>query len=305
MSDETEPAGALGVLASCIVGGQGKAGIEKCRRLVGMGMPFVWDSGAWSVFTGAATLTVEEHSTWVRERLREGLPGVRFIGLDVIGDAGATLDNYRQQRAAGLEVEPTIHFGTPLEQIDRLLEAGDTGWLNVGGIVGEIGKPSRHRNVAAFIAAVRRRIPPEVKIHALGCTPASIARLVHFDACDSTYWLSLGRFRTMPLFDKRRADWRKYSVVTTSTDPRRETTWTAAYRDGTWLRSEYGVTPEDVVAPNDERLLAAIVDSQRMFADWVSALHGKPMTLYLAGTTQYGPGYNELIRRGAGDDDDV
>src|SRR5690606_25591985 len=103
-------------------------------ELAAAGVPVVWDSGAFSAFTGKARVDLDQHTEWVKAN-DHGNPLVRFVGLDVIGDADATLDNYRRQRAAGANVEPTIHYGEPLDQVDRLLDAGVPDWFNVGGLV--------------------------------------------------------------------------------------------------------------------------------------------------------------------------
>lgn len=272
---------ALGVLGSYALEGRG-ASYERARRLIAAGFPFVWDSGAWSVFTGAAEVDVEGHAGWVLQQPAD--PGVRFVALDVIGDPDATLANYRAQREAGARVEPTVHYGEPLDQVERLLAVGDTGWLNVGGIVGALARPSEHRNVAAFIAAVRRRLPPEVKVHALGCIHPGIAQLVPFEAADSTYWLNVVRFRSLSLFDDRRGDWRKFSACTTTRDHRRDHTWRTAFGDGSWLRDEYDLDPRLIAAePDDDRLLRAAIDAHERFARWATALLDRPVFIYLAG----------------------
>ena len=215
----------LGILVSYADGRDQREADPRRRLVEGVaddGFPLVWDSGAFSVFTGAAKITAEDHTEWIQSL---GETSARFVALDVIGDLDATLANYRDQRAAGVNVEPTLHYGEPLDQIDALLACGDVDWFNVGGIVGALARPSEHRNVAAFVAAVRRRLPSEVKIHALGCTHPDIVRLVSVDAADSTYWKNVARFRSLPLFDTDRADWRKFPLITTARDGRRDQTW--------------------------------------------------------------------------------
>lgn len=272
----------IGVLASYAVDGHSKVALRRFAEYEAGGVPFLWDSGAWSVFTGAAKVTAEDHTDWIRSL---GETSARFVALDVIGDPVETLANYRDQRAAGVNVEPTLHYGEPLDQIDALLAPGDIDWFNIGGIVGALARPSEHRNVAAFIAAVRRRLPPEVRIHALGCIHPDIVRLVSVDAADSTYWLNARRFRSLSLFDASRADWRKFSVCTTTRDARRDRTWRTAYEAGTWLRAEYDLDPSEIAgAPDDDRLLAAAIESHRRFAAWAADIHQHPVTVYLAGS---------------------
>ena len=272
----------IGVLASYALESAGRSG-ERAEPLIAAGVPFVWDSGAFSVLTGAAQVSVEGHTEWVLSQ--PDRDHVRFVGLDVIGDADATFENYRMQREAGAAVEPTLHYGTSLDYLDRLLDVAPTEWVNVGGIVSALGKPSQHRNVAAFIAAVRRRVPDGVKLHALGCVHPGIARMVPFEAADSTYWMNVVRFRSLSLFDRRLGDWKKFPACSTTADNRRLDTWRRAFTDGSWLRAEYGIDPTDVALDaNDDLLVAAAIESYSRFADYYSAFHGgSPVTLYLAG----------------------
>ena len=246
------------------------------------GHPLVWDSGAFSVFTGNAAITPERHGEWVLAEPKSA--SRRFVGLDVIGDAEATLTNYRVQREMGAPVEPTVHYGDPITQVDRLLEVADTEWLNVGGLVPYLRGSRNLRNVAAFIAAVRRRAP-HVKIHALGCTTPSVLRSVHVDAVDSSSWLTAARYRKVFLFDDRRVRWRLY-LVKSNTAALRDETWKAAYRDAQWLRSQYGVAPSELIErANDLHfLLSLTIAGVAKFADYVARLHGRPITMYLAGS---------------------
>lgn len=235
---------ALGVLGSYALEGRG-ASYERARRLIAAGFPFVWDSGAWSVFTGAAEVDVEGHAGWVLQQPAD--PGVRFVALDVIGDPDATLANYRAQREAGARVEPTVHYGDPVEQVDRLLEVAETGWLNIGGLVPYLRGSRNLRNVAAFLAA--------------------------------------SRYRQVSLFDSVRGQWRGFPLGS-NTSERREGSWSSAYRRGGWLRSEYGIEPGDLIDRADDRhfiLTLAIAGVSRL-AEHIAEVHGKPVTVYLAGS---------------------
>lgn len=291
----------LGVLGSYATDGNrtqnGRAG-----ELGRAGVPIVWDSGAFSVFTGNATIDVDDHSAWV---IREdvGDKQIRFVGLDVIGDGAATLANYRRQRQAGAFVEPTLHYGDPLEQVNKLVACGDIDWFNIGGLVPVLRNPAQRRNIAAFIASVRKRLPPEVKVHALGCVHPEVIRLVPIDAADSTYWFSLARFRTLALFNERRGNWRKFGVcTTTSHHPSRTSTWAKAYKRGQFLRDDYGLEPSDLtVNPiDDDKLIAASIEAHRRLARWAAAMHGlDDVILYLAGGIDGRVAVPELLRSNA------
>lgn len=261
----------------------GKPSRELVQATADEGWPLVVDSGAFSVFTGKTSITPEQHAEWVLTQ--KHTPNRRYIGLDVIGDPEATLANYRVQRGLGAPVEPTVHYGDPVEQVDRLLEVAETGWLNIGGLVPYLRGSRNLRNVAAFLAAVRRRTPSEVKLHALGCTTPWVLRQVHVDAVDSSSWLNASRYRQVSLFDSVRGQWRGFPLGS-NTSERREGSWSSAYRRGGWLRSEYGIEPGDLIDRADDRhfILTLAIAGVSRFAEHIAEVHGKPVTMYLAGS---------------------
>lgn len=223
----------------------GKPRRELVQATADEGWPLVVDSGAFSVFTGKTSITPEQHAEWVLTQ--KHTPNRRYIGLDVIGDPEATLANYRVQRGLGAPVEPTVHYGDPVEQVDRLLEVAETGWLNIGGLVPYLRGSRNLRNVAAFLAA--------------------------------------SRYRQVSLFDSVRGQWRGFPLGS-NTSERREGSWSSAYRRGGWLRSEYGIEPGDLIDRADDRhfiLTLAIAGVSRL-AEHIAEVHGKPVTVYLAGS---------------------
>lgn len=248
---------------------------------VDKGAPLVVDSGAFSVHTGRATITVEEHAKWVLTQPHT--PNRRYIGLDVIGNAEATLENYKTQRSLGAPVEPTIHFGAPISQVKKLLDVADTQWINVGGLVATGRGGSRA--IAGFIAAVRKNLPPEVKIHALGCTTPAVLRQVGLDAVDSSSWLSAPRYRQLSLFDDKTGRWRNLTLGSNTTATR-ELRWQQVYSSGVWLRTQYGVTPTQIIEKSNDRyfLLRLAIEGVSRLGQWLEQLHNRPITMYLAGS---------------------
>lgn len=272
----------IGVLTS-YVDGQARA------RLVPLvDGPLVWDSGAFSVFTGRAEVSLEDHTAWVIEEAAQGRQESRFIGLDVIGDPEGTAANYAAQRAAGAPVEPTIHYGDPLAQVERLLEIAVPEWINVGGIVPFLrGGSAHHRNIAAFIAGVRKRIPSEVRIHALGCSTPGVLRMVGVDAGDSSSWIASDKFGELSLFDDQAGRWRSIPVRH-QTEEQRAAGWRAAYGMGRMLRRDYGVEPEEITSTEDRRFFLELsVAATARFAGWVSSIHDREFTMYRVSNVSY------------------
>lgn len=264
--------------------------------LIDIGSPVVWDSGAFSVFTGKATITPQQHAEWVCRQVQR--PNLRFIGLDVIGDAEATLANYRVQRELGAPVEPTIHYGDPISQIDRLLEVAPTEWLNIGGLVPFLRGSRNLRHVAAFLAAVRRATPDDIRIHALGCTTPSVLRQVPVDAVDSSSWLAAPRYRGLSLFDDQRGRWRQFELGS-STARRRSDAWADAHSSGAWLRDRYGISPVELLERANDRhfVLTAAIAGTHGLAEWLSKVHSRDITVYLAGSDPSTARHDSLLRQ--------
>jgi hypothetical protein len=270
--------GRLGVLVSYV--GATRSVIDRVDELEAAGVPVVWDSGAFSVFTGAATVNVDEHAEWVAARQAAGSTA-RYVALDVIGDGHASVANWTRQTARGAVVEPTIHYGEPIVLLDAYVDGNPSGWVNAGGLV-PLSRGNLTGKAAAFLAAAVQRIDGRARTHALGATHPDIAGPVPFDACDSTYWMSATRFGLLPLFDPDRGDWRKFKYK--SRHPKIRTAgWDRIHTDGGWLRSEYGVTPAEVDGANNDKASSLSAESHRRFADWLSVRHGRTVTVYLAG----------------------
>jgi hypothetical protein len=281
--------GQIGVLASFAdVAKGGKAAerlVEKVDALADAGVPVVWDSGAFSVWRVGAAVDVDDHARWVAARQSAGTV-TRHVGLDVIYDPDGSLANYRRQIAAGARVEPTVHYGEPLSLVDEYL-ATDPDWINVGGVA-QRAKGESLRQAIGFFAAVAKKAGDRVRVHGLGATHPTIGRLLPFDACDSTYWMSVFLYRQLPLFDPEKGDWRKYKFGSKHPDLR-ASGWRSVYADGRWLRSEYGVEPDDLAhaAPlsnrADDPTVALSIESHRRFADWLASRHNRDVVVYLAG----------------------
>jgi hypothetical protein len=267
----------IGVLYS--YAGLTKGILAKAEQAEAMGVPVIWDSGAWSVHNGKATVNVDEHARWIVERQKAGSKA-RYIALDVIGNGAATRKNYKRQRSLGAVAEPTVHYGErPREAIEAFGENG-SGWLNAGGVAGMASGTALDR-ARAFVAAVRLAAPT-IQLHALGCTHPGIAGPIPLDAVDSTYWLSPTMHGILPMFDRRSGLWLKL-YLGRSVDPRRRSKgWERMYGNAEWLRTEYGFGPDAVWEMTNEELTIASIRSHRTFGEWLSERHQRPVTIYLA-----------------------
>jgi hypothetical protein len=289
-TDDAPPVSPLGLLVSYASGATtvGRT-IEHATR---HRLPLIVDSGAFTAHTTGRPIDLAAHTAYVHAH--QGTPGVRWVGLDVLGDPAATRRNWLKQRDHDAPVEPTIHYGTDPAEIDRYLRAGlATGtdgkqWVNLGGMVAET-KPSAYPRLAAWCAAVAQRIPEDqrdrVRLHGLGCTPPRLNRLFGYDSIDSIYWqATIVRHRHLSLFDPLLGDWRIFYV--NHTNPRqRATSWRGAYAHGRFLRTVYGTTPREIVDGPDIALKTLAARSAVRMAAYMRKRHGTELTIHLAGAT--------------------
>lgn len=130
------------------------------------------DSGAFSEFTGARKVDLDEYCAWAGS-----LPGIdAWAGLDDInGDWRRSLKNYER---GGF---PTIHDSDPIELLDDLLPiaAARGHWVGVGLVPPRDGKED-------VLRAILERIPRPFHVH--GWAMRRFTHLPRLDSVDSTNW---------------------------------------------------------------------------------------------------------------------
>lgn len=243
-------------------------------------VPLIVDSGAWSNFTKKANVTVDSHMAFLRS---SWIDGARHLALDVIGDPEASFANWRRERLEGLDVEPTIHYGTDPKVIDKYVSEGlATDWVNLGGMAHLQARRNLHSKMASWCAAVMRRCPSSTKFHGLGVMNASMLGRVPFNATDSTKWLNIGRFKVIDLFDDERFAW-----VTINLGTRSPTWGKVSQRSGTQglvAKRLYGLNTSTLLTFDDAQLTALAFTSHARLAAAFQRRYGHEMTVYLAGS---------------------
>lgn len=245
-------------------------------------IPVIVDSGAWSNFTGAASVTLEDHATYLKANW---VDGARHIALDVIQDPDGSYRNWLTERRLGLDVEPTIHYGTPPEFIDKYLDEGlGSEWVNLGGMAHLQGKRHLHRKLAAWSAAIMNRCPVGTKFHALGGTTPGLNHLIAYHGVDSTYWLQVHKWNTVPLFDHETPKWVVVPRGLKGKDWKNGKSQRLGRLSATLQRS-FGVSATDVANMGDSDLTELAFISHRQFGRHFEERHGHKMIVYLAGSS--------------------
>jgi hypothetical protein len=288
----TNPRGRIGLLYT--YADATRSSMQRATYAEHLNIPIVWDSGAWSVHTGRATINLNQHTAWIKHRQTHG-SNARYISLDVIGSPEQTHANHHAQRNAGVKADATIHYGTPPNAIDTFNHT--TEWINVGGIAGMTRghAPIRARAFAETITAAAHA--QGLRVHGLGATHPTVTKRVPFDGIDSTFWMSGARYGLLPLFDPGTGDWRRLHYRTRNPTTRTRG-WQAIHENGRWLRETYAITPAELNDATDERIRDLSIASHRNYADWLAHRHQRPVIVYLAGATGIPEAQIERIANG-------
>lgn len=148
---------------------------------------WVLDSGA---FTAKNQGTTIDHDAFIEKALElrqcDPLLGDVF-GLDVIGDARASVRNVEIAWERGLECIPTFHFGSPWPMLEHIAKTYPK--IALGGMVGRSVKLREE-----FVKECFARVWPK-KIHGLGMTVEATLMRYPFHSVDSSTWsLSPARY---------------------------------------------------------------------------------------------------------------
>lgn len=146
------------------------------------------DSGAFSAMHSGAEINIDAYIDFIKEH---GAKFEKVAALDCIGDWRGTEKNLQYMRGKGVNPIPVFHTNEPFDYLDNLLKENDYLCLGV------TGSKLRQPQIIAWLIEVfrrRERINPTIKLHGFALTSAKIMKYFDWDTCDSTSWLSGGRF---------------------------------------------------------------------------------------------------------------
>lgn len=84
--------------------------------------------------------------------------------LDIIGDADATYEVWKELRAEGLSLLPVYHIGEPFRWLSKYIDEG-CDYIGIGGMAFAFG---RGKDAAPFIRSVFKHTPADVRLHGFG-----------------------------------------------------------------------------------------------------------------------------------------
>lgn len=201
---------------------------RRIRDGAALGMRIIGDSGAYSAMSQGTLIRLQDYAAWLRD-FQQHLCWA--ASLDVIGDYPGSWANWMKMREAGLDVVPTIHFGSPPDLMDGYVRHG-ADLIGLGGMVGV--KTTEARKWAAHAMLYAKREHPEVRFHGWGVSSVEMMAHLPFWSVDSSTFNTNCRYGRMRLWDP---DKRKITVVYLNGQN--------AGKHGTLLRRYYGLTPQE------------------------------------------------------------
>lgn len=170
------------------------------------------DSGAFSAANAGAQVDVGAYAEWLgvnAKHLRV------YANLDVIGSVEGTARNQRELERRGFSPLPVFHLGSPLPELERLIDAGYP-YIALGGMVGKNKDLLMRYAIQCFKLA--RAKGKGTQFHGFGLT--SIRSIVNLPwySVDSTTWLRGTKFGELDLFDPTIVNLRRAKMFTSDVD---------------------------------------------------------------------------------------
>ena len=146
------------------------------------------DSGAFTFYKTGQSKTVKEYAAFLRGLEIEP---VDYFQLDVIGDAEATLRNYREMLDMGLRPVPIWTRGAPIEHFHEMADTAD--YVGVGGIA--VGSMTAGEGVRSYLRWLHHEVMrPGDAVHWLGVAKHKLLNYYLPRQCDTTTWLTSSRW---------------------------------------------------------------------------------------------------------------
>lgn len=134
------------------------------------------DSGAFTAWRKGKPIELEAYEAWLSTAPAHDAA----IGLDVIGDAGASMVNWQRLRKSFPAIVPVWHEGDPIEHLDEYVAGSPL--VALGRIE---GRRNEQKTLEFYDAAFNRH---EHRYHALGNANPVQLEPYPFDSFDSTGW---------------------------------------------------------------------------------------------------------------------
>jgi hypothetical protein len=165
------------------------------KKLSGLGLNLLIDSGAFSAFTLGKEIDVDEYADYLKE-IEPYVDG--YFNLDVIGSPQGSANNHKRLQSLGLRPIPVWQgHDKEMRGIRDFIDGED--YVALGSLVGMRGvkktKLYNEKRIHRFMQAVGDR-----KVHLLGYTKRKGIRTFKpysCDSCNDAYWVISGGKHTI------------------------------------------------------------------------------------------------------------
>ena len=154
------------------------------------------DSGGFSAMTQGAQIDVNEYAAWIK-RYKHLFN--TYANLDVIGDAGATLDNQHRLEDLGVEPIPVFHVNEDWTQLESYIE--QYPYIALGGMVPYMRYTKK---IMPWIIKAFKLAGDKSVFHGFGATSWEVIKNLPWYSVDSSSWGAGFRFGRVPLFDENK-----------------------------------------------------------------------------------------------------
>jgi len=148
------------------------------------------DSGAFSVFTGKAVISLNDYVGFIKEN--EDILTC-YANLDVISNVEESWKNQEKMEKAGLSPLPVFHLREPIEYLHRCMEYD---YFCIGGVATESRTILQRELDLVFniICPEKNDHFPVSKVHGFGITNVSLLLRYPWYSADSTTFLKLAAY---------------------------------------------------------------------------------------------------------------
>lgn len=153
-------------------------------KYIQQGFTVFVDSGAFSADKSGAEIDIDEYCKFIKE-----IGATYYASLDVLGDSKETMKNHNYMvEKWGLNPIPTFHMGSPLSDLQPVLDASN--YIALGGLVFSSGIMEHCDEVWQYILANK----PKCKVHGFGLTNIELMDRYPWYSVDSSSFKSCKRF---------------------------------------------------------------------------------------------------------------